>query len=292
MAKESNTIVPAKPQDWSFLDDEARKLVVWPDRNIDMHVHSMYSDGLRPPAELVKLYHENGYDLIAVTDHDGVDGVPEAQKAGAALGMTVLTGIEFGTLFRGKIEFHLLGYDFDLEDPGLRKELEEIRAYRIRRNEKLMAYFRGKGYDISFDDMIRYSGQDYIGKPNFARALIRKGYCKSVKEAFDSGELLGSPEAMALKKKPVPTRDAIRWIRSAGGIPVLAHPMETVGIGPAGSRVFFENLDRILGELVSDGLQGVECFHPSATEAESLRLTRLAARYHLRITRGSDYHGF
>ena len=113
-----------------------------------------------------------------------------------------------------------------------------------------------------------------------------------MKEAFDSGELLGSPEAMALKKKPVPTGDAIRWIRSAGGIPVLAHPMETVGIGPAGSRVFFENLDRILGELVSDGLLGVECFHPSATEDESLRLTRLAARYHLRITRGSDYHGF
>lgn len=292
MAKESNRIVPAKPRDWSFLDDAARELVVWPDLSIDMHVHSMYSDGLLPPAELVKLYHENGYDLIALTDHDGVDGVKEAQNAGAAQGMTVLTGIEFGTLFHGKIEFHLLGYDFDLENPVLRKELESIRSYRIQRNEKLMEYFRGKGYDISFDDMIRYSGQDYIGKPNFARALIRKGYCSSVKEAFDSKELLGSPEAMALKKKPVPTGDAVRWIREAGGIPVLAHPMETAGIGPAGTELFFENLDRILRELVSGGLQGIECFHPSATEEESLRLIRLAARYHLRITRGSDYHGF
>ncbi len=260
-------------------------------KKIDLHIHSTFSDGMKTPTELVAMYRADGYDQIAITDHDGVGGVPEAQAAGARAGLEVVAGIEIGSVVRDRNEIHLLGYDFDIYNDFLTKKLEEMRAYRIRRNERLLQIFQEKGYPLTHEDLIQRPEQHYIGKPNFAMAFERMGYVKSVQEAFQSKELLASPEARALRKMKVRTGDAIQWIHDAGGIAVVAHPMKIHGIGEKGSPGFFRELEDILRFLTEHGLDGLECGHPSASPAQAETLSRLADRYGLLKTRGSDYHG-
>lgn len=256
-----------------------------------MHNHTTASDGTFTPTELVEKYAREGYSVIAVTDHDGMDGVMEAQEAGKRLGVKVIAGIEIGTVLRDRYELHILGYDFDIHDPQMIREMESIWAYREKRNQKLLKFFQESGYPITEKDLIQREGQHYIGKPNFARALVKKGYAESVSEVFRSPKLLASETASKLKQKKVVSRDAIRWIREAGGWAVLAHPMKVRGIGEKSSEEFFRNLENIVSELKADGLSGLECRHPSASEEDVIRLEEIADRYGLRKTRGSDFHG-
>ena len=258
---------------------------------MDLHIHSTYSDGTMTPVELVKKYHAEEYSVIALTDHDGVGGVKEAQIAGEALGINVMSGIEFGTKLPDGPELHILGYKLDVDDPELNARLADILRARTERNEKLLAVFRNMGYDIDWDDLRQRPGQTYIGKPNFALAFQKKGYIQSPSEAFAEGRFLESPEAKAVKKERITPQEAIRLIRGAGGIPVLAHPMKVRGIGEKGSEEYFVNLAVILKELRKAGLGGLECFHPSASHEQALQLVDLAGKYHLHITQGTDYHG-
>lgn len=257
----------------------------------DMHIHSYYSDGTMKPTELVRQYQENEYDVIAITDHDGIDGVKEAKIAGEAVRIMVMTGIEFSTVMPSGIELHMLGYKFDEDNPALNAKLKEIRERRSERNEKMLKAFQEMGYDITKEDLKQRPGQTYIGKPNFARAFVKKGYAATPREAFNSDKLLGAPEIRAIKKIKIDTFEAMSLITNAGGMPVLAHPMEIEKLGEAASEEFFQNMDKLVGELKSGGLKGIECYHPSATEADSLKLVLLAQKYHLHITEGSDYHG-
>ena len=257
----------------------------------DLHMHSTASDGIYTPTELVRMRKKEGYTCIAITDHDGTDGVEEAQEAGRREGITVLTGIEIGTVVRDRNELHILGYEFDIHNETLRRELADMRRIRIERNQALLRFFQAKGYRITMEDLLQHPDQDYIGKPNFARALVAKGYAGSVAEVFASREMLGSPEASGLKKKKVITRDAIGWIRGAGGWASLAHPMKIRGIGARDSEEFWETLADILAELKKDGLAGLEVRHPSARPEDTRRLLALAGKYDLIPTEGSDFHG-
>ncbi len=259
---------------------------------IDLHIHTTFSDGMKTPSEIVEMYSAAGYDAISVTDHDGVGGIPEALEAGRKAGLTVIPGIEIGTMAREKHEIHLLGYDFDIRDAFLTSRLSEMREYRERRNRRLLAVFQEKGYPLTYEDLIQRPEQVYVGKPNFALAFEKMGLVKSVQEAFLSEELLACPEARALKKMKVLTEDAIRWVHNAGGIAVAAHPMKIRGLGEKGTTVFFDALDGLIGELKEAGIDGVECAHPSANPEEEEMLENLADKYGLIKTRGSDYHGF
>ena len=275
-------------------------------KKIDLHMHSTFSDGVFTPAELVELRKNEGYDVVAVTDHDGAKGVKEALAAGKASGVTVIPGIEIGTVFNtagiipgagdssmgeGEIELHILGYNIDPDNKALNDQMQVIKDFRDRRNQKLLWYFQEKGYDIKYDDLIRNPGQDYVAKPDFAWVFVNRGYVRNVTEAFRSEKFLAAKAVQRLKQMPYPTKDAMDLIRGADGVPVLAHPMKIKGIGEKGSDEFFDDLIRLLTQLKEWGLYGLECYHPSASEQDSERLVDIAHRTGLKITKGSDYHG-
>ena len=132
-------------------------------------------------------------------------------------------------------------------------------------------------------------GQDFIGKPIFARALVNKGYIDDIKEAFTE-KVFKSERLRAIKRKVASTDEIIRLIIGAGGIPVLAHPGVARGLGEKGSDEFFDNMDRLIARLKSQGLEGVECYYPKHTDDEAQRFVSLANKYNLKITRGSDFH--
>lgn len=249
----------------------------------DFHIHTWHSDGTKKPTDVVRMYKDNEYDMIAITDHDGTDGINEAVIAGEALRIKVIPGIEFSTEYSDenyKTEIHMLGYYIDIDNEPLQKRLVEIREDRKVRNDKLLTYLQEKGYEIEYSDLLERPGQKYIGKPNFERALRRKGYnTEGIYDVFSQ-----------VPKAKISTLDAMELIKGAGGMSVLAHPMQIKNLGELRSEEFWANLDSLVRILKKNGLKGMECFHPSADNDDSLKLVSIAGKYHLHITEGSDYH--
>ncbi|QIB68420.1 PHP domain-containing protein [Aminipila butyrica] len=262
---------------------------------VDYHLHTYYSDGSLSPVDVVKRAKDLEYAEIAITDHDGVDGVREAQIAGEALEVRVIAGIELAAAYSWKeeqqLDLHILGYRIDIKNKELKRELEQIRQNRQNRNDKLLAVLKNLGYELSEDDLDFEENQDYVGKPLIARAMVRRGYISHASQAFEPGRFLEAPEAKAVKKEKISLERALELIKGAGGISVLAHPMKIKGLGQPATEEFYENLDQLLRALKKQGLKGLECFHPSCEKEDSLRLVDLAEKYHLHITQGSDYHG-
>ncbi len=250
----------------------------------DFHVHSYYSDGIMKPTELVRMYKDKEYDVIALTDHDGVDGVPEALIAGEALKIQVIPGVEIGCGYdfgQERLELHILGYYIDIENGELKEYLKKLKENREDRNRRLLKYLQELGYDLTAADLVERPGQTYIGKPTFARAMKKKGIAPdNMWEIFDQTE-----------KEKRSVFETIDIIRKAGGIAVLAHPMKIKKLKNEGEACFWQNLEKIVVDLKKHGLKGMECYHPSASHDEALKLVVLAGKYHLHITEGSDFHG-
>lgn len=259
------------------------------DFKIDYHIHTTYSDGASTPTRIIKQAKELGYDEIAITDHDNTSGLMEARIAADAVEMRVINGIEIATKTEEGIGLHILGYKFDPQNRDFQEFLAQMRRRREKRNEKLLAELRDMGYELAEDDL--EAGENgFIGKPVIARAMVKKGYIDYEKQAFGP-DILGSPRCRAIKKSKPRSSEAIGIITKAGGIPVLAHPIQTRGIGATGSEEFFDNMEKIIARLKKQGLKGLECYHPDQDEDQSARFVEMAEKYHLHITRGSDFHG-
>ena len=258
---------------------------------MDLHLHTNYSDGIMSPVEIVKRAKDMGYDMIAITDHDGIDGVREGIIAGEALNVKVIPGIEFSAYTEDDLYVHILGYYFDVDNVQLNEELKKLKEYRILRNNKLLKVLSDMGYEITPENLQKTQGRNYVGKPNIARALANKGYIKDVNEAFVEGKFLESTMAKAVKKEKISTSRVVKLIKDAGGIAVIAHPMKIKGLGERGTLEFFSNLFQLIGRLKKEGVSGIECYHINHTEQESLRLVEIAEKYHMHITEGSDFHG-
>ena len=260
-------------------------------RKVDFHIHTNYSDGQATPTDIVRRAKELGYDMIAITDHDGVDGIREALAAGEAADLKVIPGIELATETEEGIGLHILGYHIDVEEPHLKAVLAALAERREARNFKLLNILNDMGYEISWEDLKSQQPNGFIGKPVFARALAAKGYVSDYKDAFKGDRFLGSKEARQAKKEKIQASEAIELIRGAGGIAVLAHPIQTRGVGEKGSEEFYENIEKIVRRLKAQGLEGLECYHPDQNKEQSARFIELAEEYSLQITRGSDFHG-
>lgn len=266
---------------------------------VDYHVHSHYSDGTMSPVELVRKYKDAEYDIIAITDHDGIDGVKEATIAGEAVKLKVLTGVELSTDFSfdkvsgepARVNLHMLGYDFDPENGALVSKLAELKRFRHERNEKLCAVLADMGYPVDLSALEAKSKGGYVGKPNIARALVEGGYIEKVSDAWADGRIFESEQVKAIRKEKLPAGEAIRLISEAGGMAVLAHPAKIRGMGERGSEEFWKNMNVLIRDLKKSGLKGVECYHPDHSEDEAWRLFEIAAKYHLHVTEGSDFHG-
>ena len=245
---------------------------------IDLHTHSTASDGLYAPAELLRLAREAGLTRIGLVDHDTTDGLAEATEAGERLGVTVVPGIEVNTDLPNKQgEAHVLGYYVEYDNPGFQAALRTLRDARERRGERMVERLREQGVNITWE-RVREIAQGAVGRPHVARALMEQGYATSVGDAFDKYLSPGRPGYVPRYK--LTPLDAVHFIKSARGVPVLAHPANIP-----------EMEQRLLPELVIGGLQGLECYYGDYDDATVERLLKLADTYGLVPTGGSDYHG-
>ena len=257
---------------------------------IDFHIHTWYSDGTMSPEEIVEKYAGEEFSTIAITDHEVTDGIREAQEAAKGKGIKVVPGIELATDMDGR-ELHILGYYIDEENPALQDALARLAVIRKKRNAGILKALQQQNIDIKDADLIQRPGQTYIGKPNFARALAAKGYIDEASQAFTPGQFLESDEVRAVEKEKLSTAEAIKLIRDAGGIAVLAHPCKIKGIGQRESEEFRRNFEMLLAGLKKAGLKGLECIYPTHSDEERLYFISMASKYHLHVTEGSDFHG-
>ncbi len=247
---------------------------------IDLHTHSMASDGSMSPAELVRHAHEKGLSALALTDHDTVDGVQEALEEGERLGVEVIPGIEISVDY--KPEMHILGYFPKLYAyNSIRKELEVIRQGREVRNLKIISRLNGLGIDITTEEIKREALGDVTGRPHIARVLVNRGFVKSIDDAFD--KYLGREGLAYFKRFELKPEEGIQAIRRAGGLPVLAHPVFL--------RKTYDEMDKLLGELKGFGLAGIEALYSDHTREDTGKYLRLAIKHGLIVTGGSDFHG-
>ncbi|MGI6706064.1 MAG: PHP domain-containing protein [Clostridia bacterium] len=248
-------------------------------KRVDLHTHTTASDGSCSPRELVALAKEKDLVALAVTDHDTIDGVEEAQEAGRRYGIEVIPGIEISTLYSG--EMHLLGYYLELERDWLHESLDRLKEYRQERNARILSRLRELGMDISYDELWQAAGGGVIGRPHFARVIAEKGYADSIGDAFRSFLIPGKP-AYFPKEKLTP-QEGINLVRKAGGIPVLAHPKH-LGLSQRA-------MDDLVSELKGVGLAGIEAIYTDHTQQDVDFFSELAKKYRLLITGGSDFHG-
>lgn len=244
----------------------------------DLHTHSAASDGQYAPAELVKLAKARGIQLLALTDHDTVGGLEEAKRAGEALGIQVLDGVELGAAEYSHL--HILGYGFD--PAGLMPLCQKLKTGRDERKYRIMDFLQKKGLELALEEVEAIAGGDIIARPHFAQALVRRGYVSTNREAFD--RYLDTEEfRQSVKRFKVAARTCIETIKAAGGKAALAHPYQ-IGLenGP---------LEELVRTLAGYGLDAIECRYPKHTPEQEAAYLRLAEKYGLHVTGGSDFHG-
>jgi predicted metal-dependent phosphoesterase TrpH len=250
----------------------------------DFHVHSTLSDGTLTPREIAERARDAGVDTIALTDHDEVAGVPEAAQRGCELGVEVIAGIELSVIEdEGRRQMHILGLGIDPDYEPLLESCAALREARARRSMRILGLLHDLGVELSPAHLERIAGEGSVGRPHVARALVEAGVCTTVDEAFGRFLRRGRPAYVA--HPGLTAAHAISLIHSAGGIAALAHPQLSVGIdAPGGLETFVER-------LVASGLDGLEVWHPSQHPGTSRRIRRLAQKWDLVPTGGSDFHG-
>ncbi len=247
---------------------------------IDLHTHSTASDGKLSPAELMRHAQAVGIEVIALTDHDTLSGLEEASGEAARIGVELIPGVEIsaendpGTL-------HMLGYFVDPSDAELAETLSWLRGGRDDRNHIILSKLAELGCPLEWDEVASFAGGESMGRPHIANAMVNRGYASSFNDAFD--RYLGKGAAAYTDRDKMTPEIAIKCIRSAGGLPVLAHP-QTLSLSD-------DELSDLLSRLTSMGLAGVEVYYYSHSEEETALYTSLARKYGLIVTGGSDFHG-
>jgi len=244
------------------------------ERFVDLHMHSTASDGVLAPAAVVAAARAAGLAAIALTDHDTLEGVPEARAAGERVGLRVVAGVELSA-HEGDRELHVLGLHLTRVS-ALEERLVALRATRRTRAMQIVEKLRTLGFPIELDAVWREAGEGAVGRPHVARVLIANGWAKDHRDAFD--RLIGSGRPAYVAKQRLPLPEAVQMLRDAGGLAIIAHP------GPDGSRSRLEMFKRI-------GFDGVEVRHPSHTVEDIARLGTLADYLGLVPSGGSDWHG-
>jgi len=253
---------------------------------IDLHIHSTASDGTLSPVEILRLAEKLELGAISITDHDTLKGSRELLEAADSSAVRVLTGIEISTvppaLYTVAGSFHILGYGIRLNDPVLNQTLETLQHARENRNPLIISRLNAMGLDITLEEVIQASGEAQIGRPHIAQLMIKKGFVRTVDEAFDG--YLGFNKPAYVDKYRLDCQIAIEMIKEAGGTPVLAHPF-LLRIPDNSS------LESLVATLKEMGLQGIEVYYPEHSSEDVEFYSRLALSHDLVITGGTDFHG-
>jgi len=244
---------------------------------IDLHSHTLHSDGDRSPAQLFAEAKTAGVEVLAVTDHDTVFGLEECRVASEASGVRFVTGIELSCELHGR-EVHVLGHFIDPRAPALERMASGMLAERRERMERMVALAQRMGFSgVTMERVVAASGGENLGRPHLARALVDCGHAQSMNDAFD--RFLRTNGPLWVDRKRLPTEEAIRLVHEAGGTASIAHPGAN-GI----SR-------QELNALAAEGLDGVEAWHPEHPPNQAEAFVRWADELGLVVTAGSDYHG-
>jgi len=244
---------------------------------IDLHIHSTASDGKLNPPDIVRKSAERGLTVIALADHDSVNGIAPALAAAKAFPqLKVIPCVEISTDVPNG-EVHVLGYFVDYTDHKLKATLERMRHSRRERACGMVTKLGKLGIHIEWPRVQEIAGSGSIGRPHIAQAMLERGYVVSVKEAFTKYISRDGP-AYVEREKMTP-QEAVELLLRANGLPVLAHPL-TIN-GP----------ETMIIKLKAAGLVGIEVYYDGYTAEEICRLVSLADRYNLIATGGSDYHG-
>jgi len=247
---------------------------------IDLHVHSYFSDGTKSPAELVRLASRTGVSALALTDHDTMDGVAEAQAVSAEFNVEVIPGVEISVVHEKQV-LHILGYYIDPMQDELARALSALQTARDKRNGKIIEKLQGLGIDASLEELKEISGLGQTGRPHIAKLLMNHGVVRSFPQAFD--EYLAKGKKAYVGRFAYSAKKAISFINGAGGLAVLAHPIQIDKTLCA--------LNTLLPVLRSYGLAGIETYYPSQKKKMQKRIRKFAETNNLFLTGGSDYHG-
>jgi predicted metal-dependent phosphoesterase TrpH len=242
---------------------------------IDLHTHTVASDGLLTATELVRLARQSGVGILAVADHDSTEGVEEALRAGRDAGVEVIPAVELNTDVPGT-EVHILGYFIDYRLEWLQALLRRLREGRLHRARRMVEKLAALGAPIRLERVLALAGGGAVGRPHVARALVEAGHVGETAEAF--ARYIGRNGPAYVERLKVAPAQAVEIIRHAGGVPVLAHP------GWLGDEAMVE-------ELLAAGLEGIEAYYPDHTPAMVERYLKIARSRGLLVTGGTDFHG-
>jgi hypothetical protein len=263
-----------------------KPLVYDPHAGIDLHVHSTASDGSLTPSDILAMAVQSGLRAIAITDHDTLDGSVEAVRGGIPAPLQFLTGIEISADappgFRLNGSVHILGYGIDPENATLNALLGVLKTARENRNPQIIARLNALGMPLSMAALDDIVGHAIAGRPHIAQLMVKKGFADSINDAFD--RFLGKNKPAYIDKYRVPMAEAIEAINAAGGMAVLAHPYLNGIADP-------EQFETFLLTLMPMGLQGIEAIYPDHPEHITETYCRLADKYGLLVTGGTDFHG-
>ena len=242
---------------------------------IDLHIHTIFSDGTYTPEEAVLQAKKLRLVAISITDHDSVAGLDRALAAGKGMGIEVVPGVEMSSDV-GEDEIHILGYFLDWKKGDFLRQLERFQAARANRNQKLLKKLDGLGMGVDYREVRKLAPRGVISRLHIARLMVEKGYVSSIGDAFEQWLNPGRPAYV--QKMKVSPFDIIGLLLEAEAIPVFAHP-------------FLSHRDDLIPALIKAGLKGIEVYHSAHNPRVVAHYKRIAQKQHLLITGGSDCHG-
>jgi predicted metal-dependent phosphoesterase TrpH len=244
---------------------------------VDLHTHTTASDGRLTPEEMVQRAVEKGIQFLSITDHDTIAGIERGIDATKLFpSLQLIPGLEINTDTPSG-EVHILGYCIDYKNEALKNALERLRNSREVRARKMVAKLEEMGIEISWERVMELAGGGSVGRPHIAQAMFEGGFIPSLQEAFI--KYIGRHGPAYAERERLPPKEAVKLVAAAGGIPTLAHPADA------------DNLDRLLSELKDAGLVGLEAYYNGYHSDTIANLLRLATKYELIATGGSDFHG-
>lgn len=247
---------------------------------IDLHVHTTASDGLYSPEQIIQKASEKQISVLAITDHDTINGIEEGKIAASKYGITLVPGVELNINFPTG-EFHLLGLGLKEISPSFKQMLDTLVINRDNRNLEMIKKMQEAGVDITLEEMQADFPNTVLGRPHFAAELEKKGFVKARQIAFD--KYLGKGRPWFVEKVGSNLDEAIVAIKESGGVPVVAHPMSLY--------LSWGKLPDTLQDFYERGICGIEAYHPGARVTDCLRLEELARKIGFFVTAGSDFHG-
>jgi 3',5'-nucleoside bisphosphate phosphatase len=242
---------------------------------VDLHLHTIFSDGTYTVEQLISKSAEAGLAAISITDHDTVKGIPEGMEIARAKNIELLPGIEFTAAHLGQ-EIHILGYLIDYESQALIAKLDSLKNNRIERIYKIVDKLKDAGVVLDPEAVFSLSNGGTVGRLHVARALVKEGKVSSVMEAF--ARFIGDKSSAYVLGFRLSPKEVIKLIKDAGGISVLAHP-------------YLIRQDDLITEFISYGLMGLEVYYPEHTQSMVNFYLGLAKSNNLLVTGGSDCHG-